>query len=128
MATKQKACPACGNTEINSKMSKCPNCGAKLSKPIYKKWWFWDGNNKHVNKLSKSLANAVKEISGYPLDEGSSVAGAGYKDWAIDELRIPSITVEIGCGVSPLAERELYSIFMRNFRILPSVARWLQMQ
>lgn len=86
------------------------------------------GNKKDVNKLSKSLANAVKEISGYPLDDGGSVAGAGYKDWAIDELKIPSITVEIGCGVSPLAERELYSIFIRNFRILPSVARWLQMQ
>ena len=41
MKNTQKVCPACGNTEINEKMKNCPNCGAKLSKPIYKKWWFW---------------------------------------------------------------------------------------
>ena len=41
MKTKQMVCPVCGNTEINGKMKKCPNCGAKLSKSIFKKWWFW---------------------------------------------------------------------------------------
>ena len=41
MKTKQMVCPACGNTEINGKMKKCPNCGAKLSKSIFKKWWCW---------------------------------------------------------------------------------------
>lgn len=41
MKSTQKTCPACGNAEINEKMKKCPNCGANLSKPIYKKWWFW---------------------------------------------------------------------------------------
>ena len=41
MKTGQKVCPACGNTEINNKMKKCPSCGAKLPNPIYKRWWFW---------------------------------------------------------------------------------------
>ena len=41
MKTKQTVCQSCGNADINGKMKKCPNCGAKLSKPIYKKWWFW---------------------------------------------------------------------------------------
>lgn len=41
MKEKQKSCPACGNENINEGMKQCPNCKAKLSKPFYKKWWFW---------------------------------------------------------------------------------------
>lgn len=33
-------CKKCGN-EIDKKATICPNCGAKINKPIYKKWWFW---------------------------------------------------------------------------------------
>lgn len=46
----------------------------------------------------------------------------------IEELEIPSLTIEIGCEDAPLAEREIYSIFVRNYRILPAAALWLQMQ
>lgn len=52
--------------------------------------------------------------------------GAGYKDWAIDTLEIPSLTIEVGCQEAALAEREIYSIFVRNYRVLPAIARWLQ--
>ena len=55
-----------------------------------------------------------------------SVDGAGYKDWAIDTLEIPSLTIEVGCQEAALAEREIYSIFVRNYRVLPDIARWLQ--
>ena len=54
------------------------------------------------------------------------IDGAGYKDWVMDELGIPSITVEIGVDETPLALREIYSIFVRNYFILPAIARWLQ--
>lgn len=33
-------CTSCG-TEIAKSAKTCPNCGAKVKKPIYKKWWFW---------------------------------------------------------------------------------------
>lgn len=85
------------------------------------------GDREPVNTESKSLAKAVSEISGYDLEDSNGVVGAGYKDWVIEELKIPSLTVEIGCEESALAEREIYSIFVRNYRILPAVARWLQM-
>ena len=35
--TKCKVCQA----EIAKSAKRCPNCGAKLKKPLYKKWWFW---------------------------------------------------------------------------------------
>ncbi len=84
------------------------------------------GHKEPVNKESKSLAEAVQQISGYTPVGSSGIDGAGYKDWAIDALEIPSLTVEIGCWNTPLAEREIYSVFVRNFRILPALARWLQ--
>ena len=46
----------------------------------------------------------------------------------MEQLGIPSLTIEIGCEEAALAQREIYSIFARNYRVLPAVARWLQMQ
>lgn len=40
MSNKMTNCKACGQ-EIASSAKACPNCGAKVKKPIYKKWWFW---------------------------------------------------------------------------------------
>lgn len=77
------------------------------------------GTQEWANRASKELALAVGEITGYTLAGSGGVDGAGYKDWAIDVMHIPSLTVEIGCGDSPLAETELYSIFARNLFVLP---------
>lgn len=86
------------------------------------------GSKEPVNSQSSSLAGAVKRTTGYPLVGGSGVAAAGYKDWAMDELGIPSVTVEIGVTAAPLAYRELHSVFARNIGALPAVAMWLQRQ
>ena len=86
------------------------------------------GKKQPVNSLSKSLGAAMKEISGYPLIDSKGINGGGYKDWAIEVMEIPSLTIEIGCAEAPLEQRELYSIFERNHRILPTIARWLQLQ
>jgi len=87
------------------------------------------GTRQPVNDQSKSLAQAVYAVSGYILvPSGGQLDGAGYKDWAMDALGIPSITVEIGSQETVLAERELHSLFARNYLVLPQVARWLQQQ
>lgn len=84
------------------------------------------GNNTAVNRLSKDLAKAVRDTTGYVLAGSSSVDGAGYKDWAIDALGIPSLTVEVGAGYPVIADREMYAIFLRNYQIMPTIALWLQ--
>lgn len=33
-------CKVCGNELANS-AKRCPHCGAKNKRPIYKRWWFW---------------------------------------------------------------------------------------
>lgn len=40
MDNKQTICKACG-AEVSTASAKCPACGAKIRKPIFKKWWFW---------------------------------------------------------------------------------------
>lgn len=40
MKKKMVSCKACGE-EMSPKCKKCPKCGAKNKKPVYKKWWFW---------------------------------------------------------------------------------------
>jgi len=37
---KMKPCKTCGQM-IAKKAKKCPHCGAKNKKPVYKRFWFW---------------------------------------------------------------------------------------
>jgi len=86
------------------------------------------GDKEPVNTKSQSLAKAIQAISGYDLASSNGIDGAGYKDWVMEELEIPSLTVEIGCEEAALAEREIYSIFVRNYLLMPAIACWLQRQ
>lgn len=40
MGNKMVKCKTCG-ADIAASARVCPACGAKNSKPIYKRWWFW---------------------------------------------------------------------------------------
>lgn len=41
MSQQTKTCSKCGTIITEKRINKCPNCGAKISTPFYKKWWFW---------------------------------------------------------------------------------------
>lgn len=84
------------------------------------------GDNDAVNARSSELARAVEAVTGYPLRGSGAVDAAGYKDWVIDALGIPSLTVEIGVGESPLQLREIYGIFARNLYVMSAIAQWLR--
>ena len=84
------------------------------------------GKHQPVNSRSESLGKAVGAITGYELVESSGVVGAGYKDWAIDVMAIPSLTIEIGCQDAPLTERECHSVFARNREVLFGISQWLK--
>ena len=83
------------------------------------------GTKEPVNQLSLSLANAVQGTTGYSPTAFDNTTGAGYKDWVMDELGIPSLTVEIGGSEAPLSEREIYNTFDRCRDMLPAVYRWV---
>ena len=83
------------------------------------------GDKQPVNSQSLSLGSVVSRVTGYSLVSGSSVASAGYKDWVMDELGIPSITVEIGSNSTPLEDRDLYNTFARFEAFIPAIDQWL---
>lgn len=84
------------------------------------------GDRKDVNAQSRQLGEAVGAVTGYRTSGNPTDSAAGYKDWAIDELGIPSLTIEIGLNEAPLAKREIYNILARNYYVLPQLARWVQ--
>lgn len=94
------------------------------------------GDRQPANTKALSLAKALQAVNGYVPVGSTGTDGGGFKDWAIDELGIPSITVEIGSDILgeknsdlvPLPERDLYATFQRNLGMLPAIAAWVLAQ
>lgn len=84
------------------------------------------GNRQPVNKLSYSLALAAEAVTGYEPLSTDGTTGAGYKDWAMDALGIPSLTLEIGCYDSPVLQQEIYNTFARFEDFLPAINTWVK--
>jgi len=84
------------------------------------------GNKQPVNQQSYSLALAAQATTGYIPVFTDGTSGAGYKDWAMDALGIPSLTVEIGNNISPLENRDIYNTFARCENLLPAIYSWLK--
>lgn len=86
------------------------------------------GNKQPVNSLSYDFALAMQRVTGYIPLEYDGTTGAGYKDWVMDTLGIPSLTLEVGCAEPPIADRDIYNCFARCKDILPAVSAWLSGQ
>lgn len=57
---------------------------------------YWDfGQTSHRRYRDKRYAMAISKYTGYPLVDLKGSVG-GYKDWCIQELKIPSYTIEVG--------------------------------
>lgn len=84
------------------------------------------GKKQPVNDLSRSLALAVQKEIGYTMVKDDGTTGAGYKDWVMDELGIPSLTIETGSIGCPLPKRENSNLFARFHNVLPAITAWLQ--
>ena len=83
------------------------------------------GTKEPVNRLSYSLALAVQGVTGYVPTAFDNTTGAGYKDWVMEELGIPSLTVEIGSNSTPIVQQDMYNIFERCKDMLPTVYKWV---
>jgi len=84
------------------------------------------GKYTKANTAGKSLATKVNLVTGYPLYADDGTSFGGYKDWCIEDLGIPSLTIEVGCQPAPLNLREINAIFARNLRVLPAIAQWVK--
>lgn len=76
-------------------------------------WYF--GQRDRLYDESLAFVNEISEITGYEPDGNSGMLDpAGYKDWALEKMRIPSVTVEVGHGGNPVPDSQLEDIVNRN--------------
>ena len=76
-------------------------------------WYF--GQTGDLYDKSMNFAQCISEATGYPMDDNyQNLDPAGYKDWAIDKLSIPSITIEVGYGKNPLPNEQFEQIWQEN--------------
>ena len=76
-------------------------------------WYF--GQQGQMKTDTKAFADAISAVTGYPEDANyQNLDPAGYKDWAIEKLGIPSLTIEVGSGTCPLPASQLPDMVRRN--------------
>lgn len=76
-------------------------------------WYF--GQEGSLYDQTLSFANTIAAATGYPLDaDYQALDPAGYKDWAILSQGIPSLTIEVGTGDTPVSPDQFETIWEEN--------------
>ena len=81
-------------------------------------WYF--GQQGGLLEECRKFAQSISKITGYALDSNyERLDPAGYKDWAIKEKGIISLTIEVGIGEVPLDESLFPLICIQNEKVIP---------
>lgn len=76
-------------------------------------WYFAQEGGLYQDTLS--FAERISQVTGYPTDaDYENLDPAGYKDWAISKMGIPSLTVEIGTETAPVPPKQFPEIWRKN--------------
>ena len=78
-----------------------------------------------MTAASPSRGEARGAAGGYGLGNTDELDAGGYKDWCAGELGIPSVTVELGWGESPLRTGAAATLRFRNETAPLIAAEWL---
>lgn len=67
----------------------------------------------------KKVARKVAHVTGYKIKSTPNSAG-GYKDWCVQKLKIPALTVEVGNDnlSHPIEKEHISTIFKQNKKVL----------
>ena len=89
---------------------------------------YWNfGQEGELKNMSLLLANRVSDLTGYRLDGNfQALDTAGYKDWAISKLGIPSLTIEAGHGGNPVDPAQMDAIWRENRDVVPMTLKLLK--
>ena len=89
---------------------------------------YWNfGQEGELKDMSLLLANRVSELTGYRLDGNfQALDTAGYKDWAISKMGIPSLTIEAGRGGNPVDPAQMDAIWRENRNVVPMTLKLLK--
>lgn len=77
-------------------------------------YWYFGQDGELLNQ-TKRFANRISAITGYRMDSNyHNLDPAGYKDWAISKMHIPSLTIEVGTGKNPVDHNQFGRICEQN--------------
>ena len=87
-------------------------------------WEFYQRGKRRLRDLA--LANQVALKTGYSVKRTPNSCG-GYKDWCVQKLKIPALTIEVGNDLlnHPLGEQHLDDIFEKNKAVINCVTEFL---
>ncbi|MBQ9988818.1 MAG: hypothetical protein IJP30_03690 [Clostridia bacterium] len=83
-------------------------------------YWAYEHKGKLYTE-SEALTQLLHGQTRYLLEPPSGGSG-GYKDYVMEKLGIPAVTIEVGTRMCPLPAEEFVDIYLRNQNILPSLA------
>lgn len=114
-----------GETKALTKLTRKEKFQATVSYHSSGEVIYWDfGQQGKLREDTKKLAKVIGDTTGYEMIDGwDKIAPAGYKDWALLEMKIPSVTIEIGKGDSPLSENEFPEIWEKNKNVWKNILR-----
>ena len=80
-------------------------------------WEFFQKGKRYFK--DKKLALIASQTTGYPLKTVKGSCG-GYKDWCIEKLKIPALTIEVGSDdlTHPIGLEKADEIFIKNKDLL----------
>lgn len=84
---------------------------------------YWEfGQRGEDRKRDYKIAKAVSAVTGYPI-KSAGVSAGGYKDWCVQKLKIPALTIEIGEDVlsHPIGEEHAERIYKKNKPVIHTV-------
>ncbi len=87
---------------------------------------YWEfGQKGKTLKRDREIANLAKRITGYKAKVIKGSCG-GYKDWCIQELKIPSLTIEVGADElsHPIGVEYLDAIYQKNKELLNGLIKY----
>lgn len=84
---------------------------------------YWNfGQTGELKEETRKFAEQIAGTTGYMLDGGwDRLDPAGYKDWALMKMKIPSLTIEIGTAQSPLPKSCFREILKENRNVWEEV-------
>ncbi len=85
--------------------------------------FFQDGLEKDRDE---KIAKIVASCTGYKVKSTLNSAG-GYKDWCIEKLKIPALTIEVGNDdlSHPIGKRRLGKIYRQNKLVIEKLVEYL---
>lgn len=77
-------------------------------------YWYFEQKGAFLEECRK-FADLISRETGYSIDSDyKKLDPAGFKDWAIEKKKIPSLTIEVGTGKSPVESAQFSKIWEQN--------------